>query len=219
MRRFVATSCFVLLMLLGLGTPAALAGPMSPPTFFGYAGERPLVPSSPTGIARPTPAPAVDTGAFGAATTCMPAGFHASVVRPTPAPRVEVAGAACDPCAPCGTCCPPCPTTRVADDPLSVPTVYWSSGYHDGEEVRHCDPCAPCVTRPVYRSPCAPCDPCEPCVRPVRVVRRCAAPCASPCYAPCYAPCRPWCGPRLRVAVAPTWGWGWGIGWRWGGCW
>ena len=235
MLRIVVTS-FVVALAVVLVAGSAWAGPEAtllvpkterPTSLFGYAGRRPLDPSSPKGIIRPTPAPRIETAAFGAATRCLPA--RPAIVRPTPAPDLRVAsrderrivirecsGGAC---APCGT---GCPTSRIDDDPLSVATVYWSSGYHDGQQVRRCDPCEPCVSQPVYRSPCEPCDPCP-------TVSRCATPCYTPRYQPCYVPYRRWCGPRVRIA--PYWGgcgwggrgwgprWGWGAGWGWGGCW
>lgn len=217
----------------------ALVKTLKPTTLFGYSARRPLDSNTPSGIARPAPAPRIETAAFGAATQCLPA--KPAIVRPNTRPprvygsssdgaRVVVRECADGSCSPCGTYCP---TTRINDDPLSVSPHFWSSGYHDGAQVKHCDPCQPRVSLPVYRSPCEPCEPdpcvetCEPCApryvvrRPVRVVRRVCA----PSYSPCFTPCRSWCGPRIRVGISPYWGggcgwgggWGWGIGW--GGCW
>ena len=196
-----------------------------PSTLFGYAGKRPLDPGTRSGIARTTTPPRIETAAFGAAVACLP--VRPRMAPPSPAPDLggvvsqerrivvsDCAGGSCSPCAPY------CPTTRVNDDPLSISPHQWSSGYHDGNEVRHCDPCAPCASRPIYRSPCEPCtEPCDPrapCVvvrRPARVVRYAAAPACGPCY----APYRGWCGPRVRVGFAPYWGWGlgWGAGASW----
>ena len=244
MQRIVLTSWVaVLAVVLMAGTAWAGpdTGPMKPilpktakpTTLFGYAGKRPLDASRPSGIARPTPAPRVETAAFGAATDCLPA--KPKLVTPSPAPRLEASSrdvivvrecrdGACTTCEPCGSFCPP---SRIDDDPLSVSPHQWSSGYHDGQQVKYCDPCQPRCSQPVYRSPCEPCadrcEPCDPCAtrivvrRPVRVVRRACA----PCYSPCYTPCRTWCGPRIRVGIAPCWGWGLGWGWGggWGGCW
>ena len=251
MQRIVTTSFVVLLAtLLVAGT--AWAGPDTgsmkpilrktdkPTTMFGYSGMRPLDSSTRTGIARPTTAPRIQVAAFGAATRCLPA--RPRMVTPTPAPdcfasssdapRIEVRECADVSCSPCA---PYCPTTRVNDDPLSISPAYWSSGYHDGAQVRHqvrdCDPCRPYVSRPVYRSPCAPCEPCaepcDPCTtrvvvrRPRRVVRQVCAPRYVSCASPCYAPYRAWCGPRIRFGIAPYWGggWGWGGGCGWGGGW
>lgn len=223
MKRSVAASCVVLLLLAWVA-PSAWAEPAPAPTLFGFGGVREAAPPAPADVAGPAPA-AEEVASFGAAGPCRPAWRFVRVSACDPY-RSYGTCAPCDPCDPCATCPAPCPTQRVAEDPLSVATVYWPSGYHDGGEVRRCDPCVPCVSRPVYRPPCAPCDPCA---RPCRVVRRCVSPCWAPCptpcytpcatrcYSPCYAPCRSWCGPRLRVAVAPWWGWG--IGWGWGGCW
>ncbi len=110
-------------------------------------------------------------------------------------PRVITTGSpcvtTCDPCAsrvdvcpdPCGAC-DPCRPACEPRDPMSTPTVFWSSGYHDGR--RDCAPCDPCATT-VCEPVCAP--------RRVRVVR-----CASPC-SPCITPrrvCAP-VVPRLRA--------------------
>lgn len=247
MPRIVVTPFFFIALAVLVST-AAWAGPEAgslqpilpktekPTTLFGYAGKRPLDPSTRGGIARTTPAPRIETAAFGAAVECLP--VRPRMVTPSPAPdlggvvrqerRIVVSECAGGSCSPCEPCAPYCPTTRVNDDALSISPHQWSSGYHDGNEVRHCDPCAPCATRPIYRSPCEPCaEPCDPCVvvrRPARVVRYVAAPACGPCYAPyaspCYAPYRSWCGPRVRVGFAPYWGVGWGLGWGWGrGCW
>lgn len=208
-----------------------------PTTLFGYAGKRPLDSNTPSGIARPEPAPRIETAAFGAATQCLPA--KPAIVRPRTCPprvygsssdgaRVVVRECADGSCSPCGTYCP---TTRINDEPLSVSPHYWSSGYHDGAQVKNVSPCQPVCSQPVYRSPCEPCEPepcyepCDPCTprvvvrRPVRVVRRVCAPVCGPRYSPCWSPCRSWCGPRVRVGFAPYWGWGWGGGFGWGGCW
>lgn len=254
MQRIVVTSCIVALAtLLVAGTAWAgpeagsvkpiLAKTAKPTTLFGYSGQRPLDPTTRTGIARPTPAPRIQTAAFGAATQCLPA--RPRMVTPTPAPDYlgsasyvvqECADGSCSPCDPCA---PYCPTTRVNDDPLSISPHQWSSGYHDGGDVQHRVVCQPCSTRPIYRSPCEPCaEPCDPCAtrvvvrRPQRVVRRVCAPACDPCYTPCatrcYTPYRTWCAPRIRFGIAPYWGWGggcgwgggWGGGWGWGGgCW
>ena len=82
MQRIVVISCIVALAtLLAAGT--AWAGPdtgsvkpilpktVKPTTLFGYSGKRPLDPGTRSGIARPTPAPRIQTAAFGAATRCL----------------------------------------------------------------------------------------------------------------------------------------------------
>ncbi|MHC5010417.1 MAG: hypothetical protein ACYTG6_05615 [Planctomycetota bacterium] len=212
MHRIVVKTLVTAFLITALGA-TAWAGPDSGSGRFGFQGRRPLVPSSSTGIARPTPAPRIRTSTFGFARVVPPPALAA------PAPT-EIVGTpvVTYPAPVCRTTWQP--TRRIATDALSVPAVHWSSGYHDGAAGASC---APCVT---------PCDPCAaPCADPCppRVIyRTLPGPCYAP-VAPCWAsPPRAWAAPTFRVGFGGPfcggrWGWGvgWGIGWGggWGGCW
>ena len=95
MPRIVVTPFFFIALAVLVST-AAWAGPEAgslqpilpktekPTTLFGYAGKRPLDPSTRGGIARTTPAPRIETAAFGAAVECLP--VRPRMVTPTPGP-------------------------------------------------------------------------------------------------------------------------------------
>ena len=119
----IVTTLFVVTLATLLGAGSAWAGPETgsltpilprtdkPTTLFGYAGQRPLDSNTPSGIAHPTPAPRVETAAFGAATRCLP--VKPKLVTPTAAPdcfgsssddvRIVVRECSDGSCSPCDT--------------------------------------------------------------------------------------------------------------------
>lgn len=229
---------------LDLKTDSGVARPTPAPQVeakgFGFARMKPL--RFKPDVVCPTPAPCLDGGPCSNGRCAPPvqwvpceekpavrevapaAADEAPVVRRRvvrryvqPATTLMIDGRCTTGCGPCGPGLPP--TRRIATDPLSIPTTFWSSGYHDGRNAR-CDPCPTvCDPCPTVCEPCAPrCDPCPP----RRVVYRRVVPCPPRVYVNPCAPCGPrWgcgpCAPRYGCGpcgpgYAPAAAFGFGLG-------
>ena len=217
-----------ILVLVGVGLLAASTAQADPlaqqvesalalpiphaPSYFGYAGTRPLDPTTASGITRPTPAPCIEASGFGFAGPRPLPRFRPDVV-PATAPYVDCG--ACTECPQptltidgrcdtgCTTCCPPPATRRIATTALSVPTTFWSSGYHDGNNDRVS--CAPTTT--CSPTPCATTTTCAP----RRVVYRSAY--GGPCGP------RPYAYGGYGYRYGGGYGYGYGCGPRYGYGW